>query len=435
MSDNIFQEIWDADQGGNGVPALRPGEARDETQGCVVVDERATEVDAEHRVLKEVVIPADKLETYQLCERIFDNYALERAVREQVSPAETQEELDFIDAILPTPPIKKAQQFLESSLDLTISQSLMAAMIKETWFDMGIAGGQQDASGFEHVFVGEQSSKASQAGGYHFWYKYHLDDAGPSVIPGNDGQDRIQYLGTRYEKAKEPEKGVLVPEVVTLELTWHAPLGDGSHNTKRLHKPIGGFFVGCSPEGLIALGLVRCRTQSNKITRINGAEYQLDLHRLDNNRNAIRTFFPRFRRADVIDIGNGNGDDKDKDKDKDKDQPPGNTESSPFRVVAAMVNPQNPEGGREFIQIINASQQTASLLGWQVVAPNGTRFELADIEVAPGDVFKFIVPTNQGVLRNKAGTIRLRSPEGDMVLDYPYSGDQAREENQPILFG
>ncbi|MEM7066178.1 MAG: hypothetical protein AAF572_23805 [Cyanobacteria bacterium P01_B01_bin.77] len=429
MSSNVFQEIWDADQSGNGVPALRPGEKRDETRGYVVVDERAASVSSEHRVLSQVVIPPAKMETYRLCEQIFDNYALERSVREQISQTETQEELDFIDAILPTPPIEKARQFLESSLDLTISQSLMAAMIKETWFAMGPAGTQRDASGFEHVFVGEQASKASHVGGYHFWYKYYLDDGGPSVTPGHDLQDTIQYLGTRYEKATEPGKGVLVPEIVTLQLTWTAPVGNGSQNTKRLHKPIGGFFVGCSPEGLIALGLVRSRTKSDKITRINGAEYQLDLHRLDNRPNAIRTFFPRFRRADVVHI------EPDKPDKPDPDKTPGKTKDSKFRIIAAMVNPENPEGGREFIQVINASNQTTSLLGWKIVAPNGTTFELADIEVAPGDVFKFIVPSNQGVLRNKAGTIQLRSPEGDSVVDYPYSADQAKEEGMPILFG
>ena len=433
MSDNIFQEIWDADQRGNGIPALRPGEDKDEARGYVVVDERATAVDSEHQVLSKVFIPSAKQETYQLCERIFDNYALERAAREQVSQTETQEELDFIDAILPTPPIEKAREFLESSLDLTISQNLMAAMIKETWFDMGPAGSQRDASGFEHVFVGEQSSKATGIGGYHFWYKYHLDDGGQSVITGDDMQDRIQYLGTKYGGAQEPGKGVLVPEVVTLQLTWNAPLGDGSQNTRQLDKPIGGFFVGCSPEGLIALGLVRARTKSNKITRINGAEYQLDLHRLDNNRNAIRTFFPRFRRADVVSIDT----DPDKNKrepEKDKDDGSKEIEASIFRIVAAMVNPENPEGGREFIQIINVSNKTASLLGWQVIAPNGTSFELSDIEVAPGDIFKFIIPSNQGVLRNKAGTIQLRTPQGDVALAYPYSGDQAKEEGMPILF-
>ncbi|NET03218.1 MAG: hypothetical protein F6K16_00485 [Symploca sp. SIO2B6] len=99
MSETIFQDIWNADQSGNGIPALRPTEQKDAARGYVVVDERASAVGSSHRVLKEVVIPEAKMETYRLCERLFDNYALERAVREQVIPQETQEELDFIDAI------------------------------------------------------------------------------------------------------------------------------------------------------------------------------------------------------------------------------------------------------------------------------------------------------------------------------------------------
>ena len=67
---------------GNGVPALRPGETKDEISGYVVVDERAAEVGTDHRVLAEVKIPLAKMNTYRLCERIFDNYALERTATE-----------------------------------------------------------------------------------------------------------------------------------------------------------------------------------------------------------------------------------------------------------------------------------------------------------------------------------------------------------------
>jgi hypothetical protein len=422
-SDNIFQKIWTADQQGNGIPALRPNEDKDSSRGYVVVDERATSVGSDHRVLAEVVIPPSKRKTYELCERLFDNYALERIVREQITDTESQEELDFIDAILPTPPIEVARQFLESSLDLTLSQSLMAAMIKETWFTLGASGNQPDASGFEHVFVGEQASKSSEIGGYHFWYKYHLDDAGDRLHHGTVLDDRIEYLGTQYGGADEPDKGVLVPEVVTLSLRWEAPLGDGNQGTKTLHKPIGGFFVGCSPEGLIALGLVRTRTQSSKLALINGAKYQLDLHRLDGNRNAIRTFFPRFISANVTRIIDENGNDTE-----------GEVTISPFKVLMAMVNPENPEGGKEFLQIANISDNSASLLGWKVVAPNGVTFELADIEVLAGDIFKFIVPSNNGILRNKSGIIQLKTPNNKVAGEYSYTSEQARQEGKPIVF-
>lgn len=424
--ENIYQNIWNADQTGNGIPAMRPGEALNEDVGYVIVDERTTSVGSDHRVLEKVNIPASKKTTYALCEKLFDNYALERSAGETVRFEETQEELDFIDAIIPSPPIQTARQHLESSLGLQISDEILAAMIRETWFDLGQAGSQEDASGFEHVFVGEQASRASQIGGYHFWYKYHLDEGGRNA-KGKAGQDRINYHGTKYHGASEPEKGVLIPEVVTLSLTWDAPGGDGDTTVRTLTKPIGGFFVGCSPECLIALGLVRCRTKSDKIAKINGAEYQLDLHRLDGRPNSIRTFFPRFRRADVINI----------DPTVPPPVPPVTpppTTDLPFRIVAAMVNPVNPEGGREFVQIINTSNQQQTLFKWRVVAPNGTGFDLADITVDPGEIFKFQIPKNEGVLRNKAGEIRLLDPSGNLGHASAYSTDQAGREGAPILF-
>jgi hypothetical protein len=312
-------------------------------------------------------------------------------------------------------------------------------MINETWFTMGRSGNQPDASGFEHVFVGEQASQATKIGGYHFWYKYWLDDGGHNVA-GVTFDDRIEYLGTKYGAAETPDKGVLVPDVVTLELKWTAPVGDLDHPnpsaTKQLHKPIGGFFVGTSPEGLIALGLVRTRTQSGKMAQINGAEYQLDLHRLDQNPRAIRTFFPRFVRANVIDItpGGTNTEPGGATPGVGTGSASGTAATVPFRIIAGMINPVNPEGGREFLQILNLWDHIETLQHWKIEAPNGVVFTLADIAVAPGDVFKFVIPSSTGILRNRAGIIRFRAPDGSVVQECHYSEEQASREGQPILF-
>ena len=421
--DLVYQEIWNADQAGNGVPALRPNDAQDKNAGYVVVDERATGVSSDHRILGDVHIPDSKSESYALCSRLMDNYALERHAREIVRPEEVQEELDFIDFMLDTPPVQVAQDILQQRMDLNISKDMLAALIRETWFEIGPAGGQEEASGFEHVFVGEQARKASGIGGYHYWHKYWLDD-------GGNGSDGISYHGTKYGGAQFPDQGVLVPEIVTLSMSWDAPAGDGG-SARRLSKPIGGFFVGCSPEGLMALGLVRSRTPSSKITNINGAEYQLDLHRLDNGRG-IRTFFPRFRRADVVAIDPGPEPDP---------QPapipapiPPEHAPAPFRVLAAMVNAVNPEGGREFLHIINTTDGPADLGGWRVVAPNGTRFTLDAQSLAPGEIFRFVIPGTQGALRNRGGTIELLDPTGATVQRCTYSEEEGSVEGRVILF-
>ncbi|MEM7529119.1 MAG: hypothetical protein AAF416_15840 [Pseudomonadota bacterium] len=421
---NIFQDIWNADMAGNGVPAIRPGEQKHGDIGYVVVDERSTAVGTDHKVLADVVIPEEKRTTYDLCQAIFDNYALERAASEIIRPDERQEEIEFVQAILPTPPIQVAKSYIEQSLGFAISDETLARMIHETWFKFGNAGSQRDATGFEHVFVGEQASKATKIGGYHYWHKYYLDDAGRQ-FDGLTGVDRIEYRGTEYGKAEHPTKGILVPEIVTLSLIWRAPAGDGG-NAKELEKPIGGFFVGLSPEGLIALGLIRARTQSGKMAHINGAKYQLDLHRLDGEPNAIRTFFPRFIRSDTIHM--------DETDVSDTDGVGAVVENASFRILSGMINPKNPEGGREFLQISNVSAQPSSLGGWKIVAPNGKGFELADIQVSAGDIYKFTLPTSQGELRNGGGEIQLLAPSGELAQVATYSADQASAEGRPILF-
>jgi poly(U)-specific endoribonuclease len=56
-------------------------------------------------------------------------------------------------------------------------------------------------SGFEHVVVGEQESPKTQ--GYHFWYKYFLDDGfarqvdSPAIEFPGLADDRIVYLGSK----------------------------------------------------------------------------------------------------------------------------------------------------------------------------------------------------------------------------------------------
>ena len=448
--ESIYQKLWDADMLGNGLPALRVGESTNESTGYVLVDEPQGLVDADHEVIKAVSIPESKQETYRLCERLFDNYAMERRAVEIVRPQETQEEMDFIDAIMRTRVIQVAKRYIGMSINRRISDQNFASLIKQTWFRYATSGSQRQATGFEHVFVGEQGSKVESIGGYHFWYKYYLDEGGKNT-DNQAGRDRIRYYGTRYGGGRHADRGLLIPEIVTLSLSFDAPSGDTRRRQSgdiRLSKPVGGFFVGCSPEGLIALGMVRCLTQSGKIAKINGAEYQLDLHRMDDNPVSIRTFFPRFLRADFIDIripSQPRPTPKPSEPSKSEPtipdaktdpatQPPDIVDNPEFRVIAAMVNPKNPEGGQEFVQIMNISSEVANLEGWNLIAPNGVEFTLGDVEVEPGELHQFRFPTKQSVLRNKLGTISLTDPHDNLAQVCEYSSEAAAREGAPILF-
>jgi hypothetical protein len=163
-------------------------------------------------------------------------------------------------------------------------------LIFDVWFRQFDDGRNRDLSGFEHVAVGEQNGGA--VNGHHFWYKYHLDD-----WAAFSGADDIDYDGSRYDGPNRrggrlTALGRRVPEVVTLAYRWDA-YDYETGQRRALYEPIGGFWVGCSIEGLIALGLVRFFERGRTQTTINGARYEIELYRSP-DRQSLRTFFPRF---------------------------------------------------------------------------------------------------------------------------------------------
>ena len=429
---SIYQEIWDADQADNGIPALRQADSRfkDDKVGYAIVDETSDNRDA--RVISQVFIPDSKRQTYDLCDRLFDNYALDPGIREVVTDEEATEEREFIKEIIPTKPLQVAKQFLSRDLGQTLTDSDLAVMIEKTWFFQGRAG-SKSASGFEHVFVGEQKMTGDQPdfqavklGGYHFWYKYFLDDGGRK---GNlVFEDNIKYRGTRYGNPNLTSQGILVPEVVTLSFEWVAP--DTVNQSKQLlKKPIGGFWVGCSPEGLIALGLVRVHSSAGSSAVINGSTYDVKFFSLDNNSKSIRTFFPIFKRTDFDDIsgGDGSGDGTTTDETN-------LTNTGAIRIVAALVNPSGNESGKETVTLLNTTPNVVALDNWKIKAPNGWEFTFADVMIGAGETrnFRMVAPSPQ--FRNRDGTITLLEPDGKVHERVAYSKEQASQEGFTIKF-
>merc|ERR1712038_1181294 len=147
--------------------------------------------------------------TYKLCQKLRDNYNILSDVRETTTPEENKEVDDFINGIKDTAPMKIARQYLYPNGD--ISNDQWVEIIKERWFTVF---GSDDRSGFEHVFVGENSGSRSKTniGGYHFWYKYYIDDSEENVT----GKDTIDFGKINFGESKLNDEGKSVPEVVTL---------------------------------------------------------------------------------------------------------------------------------------------------------------------------------------------------------------------------
>ncbi|MGH6898911.1 MAG: hypothetical protein ACREJ5_20575 [Geminicoccaceae bacterium] len=288
-ADAVYQRIWDADQAASGIPAIAVGQAGDPARGFVKVDERAG-ADPDHRLFAEVRIPEHKRRTYELCKALFDNYRLDQSKPEDNRPEEAREILELLDAVADSPPMAAARAHLEQENGASYARDAWQELIFDVWFRQFDDGRNRDLSGFEHVAVGEQ--KGGTVNGHHFWYKYYLDD-----WAAFSGEDDIDYDGNRYDGPNRRDGrlsaiGREVPEVVTLAYRWDAYDAE-SGQRRSLYKPIGGFWVGCSPEGLMALAMVRFLQRGRIEITINGARYEVELHRSPDGQS-LRTFFPRF---------------------------------------------------------------------------------------------------------------------------------------------
>jgi hypothetical protein len=293
---DIYQEIWDADQQHCGLKAIKKGDTIDAAtkgHGYVIVDEKEVD-DKDHKVIVEVHIPDRKRKSYDLVEDLFNNYVLDQTKPEvdtlEDLKTEQQEIQSFIEYAHTTPPMQKAREYYSKQTREKVTDDEWWAIIERIWFDQfNIGKKNKDLSGFEHVIVGEQEQGKVQ--GYHFWYKYYLDeqfvpDTLPLSTPPSLPKDTIHFLGWEGKRNSSPD-------CVTLSFIWEA-FDYKRKEYRKLTKPIGGFWVGPSVEGLMAIGTVRFLEQAfaPKQATINDVTYNLVLFRSPNDKH-LRTFFPK----------------------------------------------------------------------------------------------------------------------------------------------
>ena len=425
---SIYQEIWTADQKENGVPAILP--STDTTSrrdsGYAIVNE-PEKFDKDTRIVEEVYIPDNKKRTYDLCEKLFDNYNIRPDIAETETNEEVEEMNDFINAIKDTAPMRVAREYIDSNL----SDQEWFDYIKSVWFTMFRT---YDRSGFEHVFVGEKSSRGRKVGGYHFWYKYYIDDGRGEV----NGKDTINYSGAKYGQSNG--EGRKITDIVTLSYDWEA-IDAKNNSSDDLFKKIGGFWVGCSPEGLMALGLARF-SKGAPTTVINGVEYDVKLFK-DDNGKYINTFYPVFKRIVSRAPPEPPKPEPDPDvvtprPDPDPEDPGGVVisigSSGDVRIIAALVNPEGHDVGKETVTLINISNRDIDLSGWKIVDKNNNSFTLS-ATLAAGETRAITLPEKSAQLSNKGGEIILEDSSGKVIDEVSFTRRQAQQKGVTILFG
>ncbi len=425
---NIYQQIWDADQAQAGVQPILDTEPGDSSEGFVTVNSALDGQDHALRVLPEAVIPQRKMHTYELCRVLFDNYALAERAEEIETPEEREEVHDLVHAMVDTAPMQVAREYVAAATGTSVTRERWYNTVMDLWFRRFSQGGDPHLTGFEHVVVGEQ--EGSKAQGYHFWYKYYLDDGFARQVDGSASEfpglvdDRIAYLGSKLSAGQGQ-----FPETVTISYRWHAPDYD-AQALRPLTKPIGGFFVGCSVEGLLALGSVRAHAgaRAPKEAEINGARYALKVYRSNNNRH-VRTFYPMFLGA--AENGGGGGDEPPVTPPTPPTPP---TRASHVRIIAALVNPEGHDPGRESVTLLNTGPGTEHLDGWRLEDRNGRAHTLSGVDIGAGDALRIILDPAGAQLSNKGGKISLVRPEGHVAQTVTYSKGQVRQNGHTLVF-
>lgn len=311
----------------------------------------------------------------------------------------------------------------------TYSMGRWRALLHQLWFVEFRLGNNPDLTGFEHTFIGEQ--KGGALGGYHYWHKYYLDDQHgvlPTGAHGVEGSgDDVEFLGYAFQGANAHE-GKLVPEVVTMK--YRVLAFDYLAGEKRpLTKPIGGFFVGISPEGLLAMAAVRAvhAFMAPKEGNINLAQYRMMVHH-STDHNQIRTFYPEF--LDLLD-----GPPAPVDGVTPPPPPPVAVSAvGTVRIVAAMVNPQGADAGFETVVLVNAQPVAVSIEDWMIEDKNGKRERLTG-SLPAADFRKIKLSGLSAQLSNDGGTITLRDAAGQAVHSVPYTRSQASQQGGLVVFG
>ncbi len=295
-----FQKVWEADMKGNGILPLIRGLSEDQKnpdQGYVIVDMNPTPDESpklgseknEITVFKEVHIPENKKQSYNLFIKLHDNYNWEVGKNDPSSLEEQAEINEFLQFAIGTEPLRIARDFAQSNghLSARSSDQQWMDMLKSLWFKQFRGN---STSYFEHVFLGEQGSKRKKLGGHHFWYHYLIND-GPYVELQKE--DSIVFI--KHVEVNKIETSRMA-EVITIRYSLEEK--DNHGNRKKLMKDIGGFFVGTSAEGLMALGTVAFLDGRKHIpVELNGEK--LDIAMFKDGENA-RTFYPMIKEAVAV---------------------------------------------------------------------------------------------------------------------------------------
>lgn len=432
----IYQRILDADIiSSSGLPALLPHEPRDDKLGYIVVTEAAASSlssRVEAKLLPEVHIPASKHKSYDLARALFDNYNVKGHEFDELTAIEQLETDALISFVASTAPMQLAKGWIEARTPGgKMSPAQWEDRIRKTWFRaFRSRGGDPTRSGFEHVFLGEWNTSRDKVGGFHWWYFYHVN------------ADDIKYKGAKY--GNRAAEGIAVPEIATMAFDWE--VDDGYS----IGKKIGGFHVGPSVEGLMAIGMVRAAFDATpsppRFANIAGMHVELAMYNSGDSLKSINTMYPIVH---SVVAGSAPARPPTAPLPPTSASVPANTAgptngySAPaggdvdwLRIMSVLANPEGHDIGRENVTVINMyGPDDASAAGWQIQGPNKSALTLGDVVLARGQALTVTIRKGDALqLWNKGGTVRVVDPAGVVRQTVKYAKKEGRVQGGVLVW-
>jgi len=107
---------------------------------------------------------------------------------------------------------------------------------------------------------------------------------------------------------------------------------------------------------------------------------------------------------------------------------------APIKIVAALVDPPNPEEGRESVTLLNRTDAGVDLSGWAIADRLGRKTPLDPRVLAAGDTLRTTLEGGEARLRNKSGEIALVDANGVTVHRVGYSKGDLGPEGWTVVF-
>jgi uncharacterized protein YukJ len=104
-----------------------------------------------------------------------------------------------------------------------------------------------------------------------------------------------------------------------------------------------------------------------------------------------------------------------------------------IKIVAALVNPQGDDVGKETITILNTTGNTINLEGWLLADRLKQKFSLTG-SIEAGEARRILLPGGNLQLGNQGGIITLLNPTGLKVDGVSYSQEAVKQQGQTIVF-